>query len=48
VPNETLELAKALLARASVTPDDAGCPRRVIEPLAVDHRLACKDLLRAG
>lgn len=48
MPNETLELAKALLARAAIIPDDEGCPQRMIEPLAVVHRLACKDLLRAG
>ncbi len=32
--NETLELARALIARASVTPDDAGCQQLVIDRLA--------------
>jgi succinyl-diaminopimelate desuccinylase len=33
VRNETLELAKALIARRSVTPDDAGCQQLIIERL---------------
>jgi len=32
--NETLELAKALIARKSVTPADAGCQRLIIDRLA--------------
>jgi succinyl-diaminopimelate desuccinylase len=32
--NETLELAKALIARKSVTPADAGCQQLIIERLA--------------
>ncbi len=32
--NETLELAKALLARASVTPADEGCQQMIIDRLA--------------
>ncbi|HEY5000154.1 MAG TPA: succinyl-diaminopimelate desuccinylase [Usitatibacter sp.] len=32
--NETLELAKALIARKSVTPEDAGCQQLIIERLA--------------
>jgi succinyl-diaminopimelate desuccinylase len=32
--NETLELAKALVARRSVTPADAGCQRLIVEKLA--------------
>ena len=31
--NETLELAKALIARRSVTPDDAGCQQLIIDRL---------------
>ena len=31
--NETLELAKALIARKSVTPDDAGCQQIIIDRL---------------
>ena len=31
--NETLELAKALIARKSVTPDDAGCQQLIIDRL---------------
>ena len=33
-PNETLELAKALIARKSITPEDAGCQQLIIERLA--------------
>jgi succinyl-diaminopimelate desuccinylase len=32
--NETLELAKALIARKSITPEDAGCQALIIERLA--------------
>jgi succinyl-diaminopimelate desuccinylase len=32
--NETLELAKALLARPSVTPEDGGCQQMIIDRLA--------------
>jgi succinyl-diaminopimelate desuccinylase len=32
--NETLELAKALIRRRSVTPDDAGCQQLIIDRLA--------------
>ncbi|MEP7070292.1 MAG: succinyl-diaminopimelate desuccinylase [Usitatibacter sp.] len=31
--NETLELAKALIARKSLTPDDAGCQQLIVERL---------------
>jgi len=34
VKNEALELAQALIARNSVTPEDAGCQRLIIERLA--------------
>src|SRR6185437_1008470 len=32
--NETLELAKALIARKSVTPADEGCQKLIVERLA--------------
>jgi succinyl-diaminopimelate desuccinylase len=32
-PNPTLELAMALIARPSITPDDAGCQRLIVERL---------------
>ena len=31
--NETLELAKALIARKSITPEDAGCQQLIIDRL---------------
>ena len=47
--NETLELARALIRRKSVTPEDAGCQELIVErlvPLGFKaERFACNDVV---